>query len=118
MSWSTGVFSAQARRTFLPTQSYRSLTGRFDFSVRPQAVNCQDFGGLSRALLSLRPYGTKTFPQTCPQNRLHINVRARARTQNAETRKRPISSGVGSELPQNQVDDEGKPEADKPSVVI
>jgi len=31
MSWSTGVFTAQDRRTFLSPQSYRSLTERFDF---------------------------------------------------------------------------------------
>jgi hypothetical protein len=41
MSWSTGVPTAQDRRTFLSPQSYRSLTGRFDRFLHPQAVNCQ-----------------------------------------------------------------------------
>src|SRR5215469_8907256 len=31
LTWSTAAFTTQGRRTFPPTQSYRSLTGRFGF---------------------------------------------------------------------------------------
>jgi hypothetical protein len=37
-----------------------------------QAVNCQDFDELSRALLSSRPSGTKARLGTCPHFRSHI----------------------------------------------
>ena len=33
-------------------------------------------------------------------------------------KKRPISSVVGSDFSQNQIDDEGKPEADEPSIIV
>src|SRR5215469_11258373 len=35
LTWSTGAFTTQGRRTFPPTQSYRSLTGRFGFFSIP-----------------------------------------------------------------------------------
>src|SRR5215471_2878109 len=53
MSWSTGVFSTQARTTFLPTQSYRSLTGRFGFFRIP--------GSKLPGYLHFVPSGQKPF---------------------------------------------------------
>jgi len=53
MSWSTGALTARGRRTFLPTRSYRSLTGRFDFSASP--------GSKLPGYLHFVPSGQKSF---------------------------------------------------------
>ena len=41
MSWSTGAFTAQGRRTFLPTLIIPFPNGTDRFFPDPQAVNCK-----------------------------------------------------------------------------
>ena len=66
LTWSTSRFTTQGRRTFPPTQSYRSLSGRFGFFRIP--------GGKLPGYYHLVPSGQKTpgrfvciFDATSPQ---------------------------------------------------